>query len=208
MAERIVRISLIILIAALACSCVTTVEPKPKDTPPVTPDGLAAVPFVEGTEPLGSPGDTLPADPPPAKDPVTTDKPEFDPTTVTKEVYEATLVDIRIFIETLNSIIRGKDYESWISYLTDEYITEVSDPAYLAKISETPVLKRRAIVLKSLKDYFLNVVVPSRANDRVDEIEFVGEDRIIAFTLNPKGERLVLYYLEKVDKLWKIGIGR
>lgn len=197
MAERIACIVCIITLLFAGLSCVTQ---PPASAAPVEP------PVVE--KPAGTAPGTLPADKPVETAPAKTPEKVFDPASVTKEVYEATLFDVKKFIEQLNTIIRNRDYDSWLGYLSPEYIAQTSDPSYLEKISEMPILKRQSIVLKSLKDYYLYVVVPSRQNDHVDEIEFIGEDRIVAFTLNAKGERLVLYYLEKLDHLWKIGIGR
>jgi hypothetical protein len=78
----------------------------------------------------------------------------------------------------------------------------------LAKFSEYPVIKRAGIKLQTLKDYFTFVVYPSRQNDQVDDIEFVSETLVKAITVTPKGDRNILYMLEKHGDAWKIGIGR
>jgi hypothetical protein len=132
----------------------------------------------------------------------------FDPSKVTESVKEATFVDVRALIESLNLIIRKQDYEGWLSHLTDEYIHFYSSPEILAKNSEYPILKNKGIKLLTLKDYFINVVYPSHQNDKVDDIDFVGENLIKAITVNPKGDRNILYMLEKHGDAWKIGIGR
>lgn len=132
----------------------------------------------------------------------------FDPAKITGEQKAATFIDVRSLITTLNTIIQHKDYEAWISHLTQEYMAYYSDPQVLAQISEYPVLKRVGIKLKDLRDYFLYVVYPSRQNDRVDDVEFVGELRIKAITVTQTGDRQILYNLEKIGDTWKIGIGR
>jgi hypothetical protein len=111
-------------------------------------------------------------------------------------------------IERLNGIIQAKDYDSWLGNLTDEYIAYYSDPTVLAKLSGSPVLKRLGVTLRSLKDYFMYVVCPSRQNARLDDIEFLSADLIQALTVSSKSERLVLYNLERKNEAWKIGIGR
>ena len=78
----------------------------------------------------------------------------------------------------------------------------------MAQYSEYPIIKRKGIKLQTLKDYFIYVVYPSRQNDKVDDIEFVGENLIKAITVSPKGDRNILYMLEKHGDAWKIGIGR
>jgi hypothetical protein len=132
----------------------------------------------------------------------------FDPAKVTEEVKSATFVDVRALIESLNQIIRRQDYDAWLSHLTDDYIQFYSDPVILAKYSEYPIIKRKGIKLLTLRDYFIDVVYPSRQNDIVDDIEFVGENLIKAITVSPKGDRNILYMLEKHGDAWMIGIGR
>ncbi len=132
----------------------------------------------------------------------------FDPTAVSAAVKNATFVDIRSLIESLNQIIRNKDYDAWLLHLTEDYIGYYSDPSILAKYSEYPIIKSKGITLQTLRDYFLYVVFPARQNDKVDDIEFVSENQIKAITVSPKGERNILYMLEKHGDTWKIGIGR
>lgn len=132
----------------------------------------------------------------------------FDPAQVTEATKTAVFVDVRALIDSLNQIIRRQDYDSWLAHLTDEYIRFYSDPDVLAKYSEYPIIKRKGIILHSLKDYFMNVVYPSRQNDKVDDIEFLGESTIKAITVSTKGDRNILYMLEKHGDAWMIGIGR
>ena len=59
-------------------------------------------------------------------------------------------------------------------------------------------------ILRTPRDYFDNVVVPSRSNDRVDDISFISENRVKAYTEDNRGNRVVLYDLEIIDNTWKI----
>ena len=174
--------------ALIAISC--TGGPKPAPNPPAQPDAVA--------QPVPSPAQPAAPSAPAA----------FDPAAVTEAVKSATFVDVRSFIESLNKIIRMQDYDAWRSNLTAEYIQYYSDPAVLGKYSEYPIIKRKGIKLQTLKDYFINVVYPSRQNDKVDDIEFVGENLVKAITVSPKGDRNILYMLEKHGDAWNIGIGR
>jgi hypothetical protein len=133
---------------------------------------------------------------------------QFDPSSVSVELKQTTFIDIRALINSLNSIIQAKDYDAWSQVLTDAYREHYSSAETLARISDSPVLKRQGIVLHTLKDYFLYVVYPSRQHDRVDDIEFMQATRIRAITVTAKGERLVLYNLEKIGDTWKIAIWR
>ncbi len=132
----------------------------------------------------------------------------FDAASVPEELRQDALLRVRILVEELNGIIRRKDYEAWLTRLSDEYIAHFSTPAVLEELSKAKTLQRQGITLTKLLDYFLYVVYPSRQYDRVDDIEFVAADRVKAITVTPKGERLVLYELAKYGDTWKISIGR
>ncbi|HCM27151.1 MAG: hypothetical protein A2Z99_11815 [Treponema sp. GWB1_62_6] len=128
----------------------------------------------------------------------------FDPSTITREVFDSTKTDVQQLISRLNEIIRTKDFQTWTEFLGAEYRRAMSDKAFLSRMSDFSVLKKQNIVLTELRDYFIYVVVPSRAKDRVDDIEFIGQNRVKAFTINAKGQRLRLYDLEKTEGGWKI----
>jgi len=80
----------------------------------------------------------------------------------------------------------------------------ISSPAFLARVSESARLKNQKIVLRDLKDYFMYVVVPSRANDRVDDIEFIGQNRVKAFTVTEKINVCVSTILKKRIRVGKL----
>jgi hypothetical protein len=189
----------------LALSCVSS--PKPPAEAQPQPSSTTATPAPPIAPPIQEPVKPEPS-PPPPEAPNTPSQPVFDAANVTEEVRTATFVDVRSFIESLNEIIRNKDYDSWRSHLSDAYINYYSDPKVLAEVSEFPIIKRKGIKLETLRDYFINVVYPSRQNDKVDDIEFVSEKLVKAITVSPKGDRNILYMLEKHGDAWKIGIGR
>ena len=128
----------------------------------------------------------------------------FDPSSISQEHRETTMTEIQALIQRLNGIIRAKNYNAWVSYLSPEYFAIISSPEYLENLSQNTVLARQNITLRSAQDYFLHVVVPSRTNDRVDDIEFISQNRVKAYTVNNRGERLRLYDLEKTGPNWKI----
>jgi hypothetical protein len=132
----------------------------------------------------------------------------FDPSKISQDMYVSTRDDVRNFIDELNKIISKGDYNSWKAALSQEYFSKLSSPENLNLMSEQPAMKRLKIVLKTAEDYFKHVVVPSRANSRVDDIEFIGENRVKAFTINTnragEEQRLRLYDLEKTNNTWKI----
>ncbi|MDR1106395.1 MAG: hypothetical protein LBL44_08565 [Treponema sp.] len=136
--------------------------------------------------------------------PINEEEADFDPGTITQEVKDSTMSDVQKFIEELNAIIRAGDYNSWVSHLGEKYFEVISSPEYLAQISGQPRIKSSKNPLSGPDDYFARVVVPSRANDRVDDIEFVTKSRVKAFTITPNGRRLRLYELEQMNNSWKI----
>ena len=131
-----------------------------------------------------------------------TDKKEF---IVTKELYTKTFEEIEETIKRLNKIIKDKDYESWESYLTQDYINKRSDPSFLDKMSSRSILKQNGIKLKTLKDYFNYVVVPSRASARLDKIEMIDKKHVKAITI-VNNTPIILYWLVKESDQWKIGV--
>ena len=131
----------------------------------------------------------------------------FDARTVTREQYNTTMEEVRSFIDGLNNTIRRRDYEGWKASLSPEYFAEISSPENLQRLSELPAMRTRNITLRTSHDYFQHVVVPARANSRVDDIEFVGSNRVKAFTIAIRAgeeQRLLLYDLEKIGNTWKI----
>jgi hypothetical protein len=127
---------------------------------------------------------------------------EFDTVKITKQTFNKTKSDIQVVVDDLNRITYAKDYQRWLSYLSEEYIKEFSDPANLEKVSSS--LPTKGIKLKNLKDYFNYVFVPSRQNMRVDDIKFVSPTRVyVIMELSPKNPAAI-YILEKTDHGWKL----
>ena len=121
---------------------------------------------------------------------------------VSQEVYDATKIDIQQLVQDLNGIIRARNYNRWLTYLTDSYRERIGSREFLEDIrSRYPAFRGR---LNSAQDYFNLVVVPSRANDHVDDIEFVTENHVVAYTIDSHNQRLILYNLVDVNGVWKI----
>jgi hypothetical protein len=174
---------------ALFTACVSS-PPQVEDTEPEAPQIEETVTETE-PETLPEPGVVEEAPP--------------DSGTVTQDIYEQTLADVRQFIESLNRIISSKNYNAWRNTLSGEYFAKISSSEFLAKQSESPLLSTRKIVLRSPNDYFTHVVVPSRANSRVDQIEFKG-DTVWAYYTDPRPERgrLKVKKIKKIGNEWKI----
>ena len=183
-------------VLVLLAACASTPQPAP---------------VVESAPPAASA-------PPPQTEAAKVEEKAFDPGTISQERMETARADVQELITNLNRLIRAKNYNAWRGYLADSYFREISSAAFLEEKTEElfrrdqivaqnmgrdPKLVQKKI-LRTPKDYFDNVVVPSRSNDRMDDIDFVSENRVKAYTVNNQGQRLVLYDLEIVGNKWKI----
>ena len=142
----------------------------------------------------------------------------FDPGTITQEKRETAKTEVQALIADLNRIIKAKNYNAWRGYLANSYFEEISSQAFLEERTEDLYRRDQIVaqnlgrdprrvqkkILKTPQDYFNNVVVPSRSNDRMDDIDFVSENRVKAYTIDSRGQRLVLYDLEIIENKWKI----
>ena len=142
----------------------------------------------------------------------------FDPRDISVERYEIAKREVQDLIIDLNKTIRARDFDTWVSHLAESYYREISSRAFLE--ARTEELYRRDVmvarsmgrdtrqvqraILRTATDYFIRIVVPSRSNDHVDDIDFVSENRVKAYTIDSRGNRLVLYDLEIIGGKWKI----
>ena len=133
---------------------------------------------------------------------------------ISQEAYDHVFNEVKAFVENLNMVIQNKNYNRWREALSEERLREISSPMFLATASNTTSMRRRGIVLKTLNDYFLYVVVPSRANSQVDKIEIMDNKRvkvIYMHTRKVEGSEdktetvpLLVYELIKDGNTWKI----
>ncbi len=124
---------------------------------------------------------------------------------VSEDLYLKTFGEIEQLVETLDRSIKEKDFELWASYLSSAYAKRTAGEDFLLRASQSAVLRRNGITLRSLKDYFLYVVVPSRSQARLDDILFVDETHVKAIA-RVNDQPVILYWLVKSDARWKIGI--
>jgi hypothetical protein len=124
---------------------------------------------------------------------------------VTKDMYAKTFAEVEAFIFSLNAVIRDRKYEEWLASLSTDYISVTGNPEFLRQASQSAALKADNVVLKTLKDYFLYVVVPSRSQATLSEISFIDAEHVKASTIID-GTPVVLYKLVKKDAHWMVGI--
>jgi hypothetical protein len=124
---------------------------------------------------------------------------------VTEEVYQKTFEEIEGVIAELNAIIQARDFVRWEQRLTAAYRERTSSPEYLAEVSRSAALKKNGVILRSLVDYFNQVVVPSRSSVKLDQLSFVDATHVKAITVI-QGESYILYWLVREGDRWNIGI--
>jgi hypothetical protein len=188
-----------VLLWVIACaSNEPSASPRPEFTPIASPE-----PSVEKM-PLPSPVVVLPSPvPSPIPRPTDTVKQDY---IVSEEVFNQTFAELQELIDRLNDIIAKGDMATWQSYLSQAYKDYYSDRAVLTAQSESPILKARDIRLASLADFFRYVVVPSRANVRLDDLRFLNENEVEAIMLFGGNRRITVYRLIKIDNTWRIGL--
>ncbi len=196
-------VGMIVVFVAVAATCRTHPEAEPLQPP------------VPGERPLDREVDErLEDEPEPAvevteREPVArkAPEPEEEPPepeyTVSEKLYAETFEEVEEVIAHLNEIIAERDYDAWRGLLTDEFVAVHSDPDTLRRRSESPILRRRSIVLESLQDYFEAVVVPSRAEARLDGLRFLDDDRVEAL-MAVGDQKILLYQLRRDATTWKI----
>ena len=113
--------------------------------------------------------------------------------------------EIKNLVLRINSDISNGRYEEWLSYLSSDYIDNYNSSEVLNEISLFPRLKTRSIVLTDLKGYYEGVVVPSRYEIKLEDIEITTEKRAIVYSMC-KGVRVRLYELEEIHGEWRITI--
>lgn len=127
------------------------------------------------------------------------------PFVASEELYRTTFREVQEVVAALTRIISSGDYDGWLSYLTEEFVDSRSSAAFLADASKAPILKKNGIVLKSLRDYFNNVVVQSHLQATLDDIQFLDETHVKAIA-RVQGTAVILYYLVHEGGRWKVGL--
>jgi len=139
--------------------------------------------------------------------PKVVDQPGGQEFVASEDLYRRTFAEVQVVIAALTRIIADGDYEQWVTNLTADYVSTTSSPGFLADASNSGVLKKSGIVLRSLKDYFKNVVVRSRLQATLDDITFVDALHVKAIT-RIQDSPVILYYLVREGGRWKVGILR
>lgn len=126
---------------------------------------------------------------------------EFEGVTITRETYDQTKSELEKVVDQLNKITATKDYNKWVEFLSPQYKYDYSNPTVLKVVSEA--LPVKGIKLRSLKDYFTYVFVPSRSKIRVDDIQFLSPERVNVL-MKQGGRTVIIYGIENTKGKWKL----
>jgi hypothetical protein len=128
------------------------------------------------------------------------------PIEVSKEVYDRTFAEILDFLRQMDAIIASGDFKAWQALCTESFIAYNSDPARLRDLSQKPSLKDRKLTLKTLKDYFNHVFIPSRVEKKLDRIEFIERHRVKTITVVNDVPYLMFYLEKDENNQWKLAV--
>ena len=100
---------------------------------------------------------------------------------VSKDTFEADKAAVMELIDTLSTIMKDMDYQSWLLYVDKESKIYWSKSANLKKAqSKLPV---KGLKLKNLQDYFKYVFVPARMGRTVTEIRYESDTNVKAIQI-------------------------
>ncbi len=116
---------------------------------------------------------------------------------------EETFLEIEALVDTLNDVIAARDFERWRSHLSAGYTETFSDPEVLRRMEQAPVLRTAGVRLRSLQDFFVHVVVPSRHDVHMSDLHVEHETQITALA-EVQGRDVVLYRLIWEEEEWKV----
>ena len=129
---------------------------------------------------------------------------------VSKDTFEADKAAIMELIDTLSTIMKDMDYQSWLLYVDKESKIYWSKSANLKKAqSKLPV---KGLKLKDLQDYFKYVFVPARMGRTVTEIRYESDTYVKAVQItnpsdSPEEEKYtVYYYFVKTNGHWELNL--
>jgi hypothetical protein len=207
---------LLLLLSSLVFSCGT--GPIPQEATLAVEQEVPSAPH-EANDQVETYGWTAPVETPVITSAEAPEEDVFDPNSISEEVFVAAKKDITALVVQLNRIIRDRNYNTWVTYLSDSYLQEINSRDFLDEKTEELHRRDQVVaqnlgrdpnavpkrILRTARDYFDYVVVPSRTNDRVDDIGFISETRVRAYTIDERrGQRLVLYDLASINSKWLI----
>ncbi len=129
---------------------------------------------------------------------------------VDRNTFEEDKEQVLRIISELDTVMRSKDYNSWLTYVDQKSIDYWMLRKNLQKAEKR--LPVKGIKLRDLRDYFNYVFIPARAGKTVSEIRYISDTYINAVqvhepTVGQTEEQLTIYYyFNKIDGRWMVNI--
>ncbi len=121
---------------------------------------------------------------------------------ISEETFTHDKREILEIIDKLEAIMKGKKYNDWLNYLTQDSKTFWSDKKNLSELSQK-LFSKYNFELKNLREYFEYFFIPARKGRVVDEIRYVTPTEIKAVQYKDKDD-IIYYFFEKVNNKWLI----
>ena len=176
---------------------------KPAQPKPVEPKKEEPAPIV--AESVKPPEPAKPAKEP---EPVKAEKAKADEyersvggVSVSKDDFEKDKKEILRIIDELDSIMKEKDYKSWLTYIDSESIDYWQKPVNLKKAQKR--LPVKGLAIRNLQDYFKFVFIPSRQGRTITEIRYESNTYVKAVQVEDE-EDIVFYYFNKIKGKWML----
>lgn len=108
--------------------------------------------------------------------------------------------------ETIEEKIIAEDFDGWYNSLSGNYRSFIEDPDELLKMSrKSGYLKRKKIVLRSAKDYFDYIVIPSREGIALKYVNFQRiDEKNIKVNCMLDGNTNFVYDFVYENESWKL----
>ncbi len=171
----------------------------------VAPAPVVEEPPVEVAEPEPEP--EVPAEEPAVDDEYSRSVGEV---AVDRDTFAEDKEQVLKIIAELDTVMRSKDYNSWLTYVEKESIEYWMLRKNLQKAEKR--LPVKGIKLRDLKDYFNYVFIPARAGKAVSEIRYISDTYIKAVQVQEPSngqtaeQVTVYYYFNKINGRWMVHI--
>ncbi len=121
---------------------------------------------------------------------------------ITIEEFEEDKSTILAIIKKLETVMKNKDYKTWLTYVDDASVKYWSTKKNLQKAqSRLPV---KGLYLNNLQDYFKYVFIPSRNGRRVDEIRYETKETVKVVQVNDDSDTVYYYFKKSSNGAWKL----
>lgn len=121
---------------------------------------------------------------------------------ISPEVFEEDKNQIFKVINDLDRVMKKKDFDSWLTYLTPESAEYWSNRHNLLELSRH-MFSGGDFHINNIREYFELFFIPARRGRLVDEIRYVTPDYVKVVQYKNKTD-VIYYFFEKQDGEWKL----